>query len=654
MAEVLDIFCILYVDNIKIFVINNILLSHQMSVFFQKQSENILQVYPPQQQLEQQHKRLSQQTFNTNTADQKYNVQPASPPNLDVVQSIEVHSYEEQMIAAPSQQMVEDNSGDETIIKPNITENTLNTNNDNEVKILKLEAFNEKETEIHKPQDEKKIFHSQAYELSNLSNGYKTKINSSFPTLETIRVPRSVDDHEELTENNSEQIQSGHNAESTNFPHLNDGHEITHTTLSSDSQEAGPINHAIHNKSVIKSVPMESKNIKIQVHEITDEKPNPREVGEKVSTNKNIRHDHRTKPEHILHKHMDPVRLDKKSGEKTIPPTHEAPSDISVSEHNDNGPSKDVITNLEHTSAFVQNGQNYTELDVSDDGHLKSRSIVSTHPSHKQDQDTSKHGPRRGYNAHGKRFNYFLLQNKSNEEKSIQENKQSDLESKINASHTLTEQTKNTKALQNNDYMAETHKLSLRLNEENEREQIKPLIISNENVRMPLSSMPLSDTTSSSPRSDPSPTHSITDTPERAELHVGVKTAYEETDGEEKNKDEKQESDYEELVTSSEQNDEKKSHKTLQIKSVMLDHNNSQNKERPQHNTEHEERMGTRDEEEDDGIYETISKILQKKDAISRAEEVVGRNYGQNKNKKEADSYRNFWVLEYFHPKFTK
>jgi hypothetical protein len=654
----INIFCIFNMEYIKLFVIDNIFLSHQTSVFFQKQFENILQAYPTQQQPEQQHKQLSQQTFNTNTADQNCDFQPASPPNLDVVQSIEVHSYEEQMTAAPSQQIVEDNSVDETIIKTNVKDKTLNTNNDNEVKILEWEAFNEEQTDIHKPQNElkqRKILHSQAYELSNLSNGYKTKINPSFPPLETIRAPRSVDNNEESTENNSKQIQSGDNAENTDSPHLHDDREETHTILNSKNQEAESINHEKHDKTVIKSIPRESKNTKIyQVHEMKDEEPNQEsEVGRKVSTNGNIRHDHnRTKPQHKTSEHIDPVRLDKKLGEKTIPLTHEAPSDIS--KHSDNRPSKDVITNLEHTSAFVQEGQNYSELEVSD-GHMRSRSKVSTDPSHRQGQDTSRHGPRRRNDSHGIRFNHQLLQNNSNEEKSIQDNKQSDLESKISASHTLSEQTENRRALHNDDYMDETHRPGLRLNEEDEREQMKPLIASNEKGRMPFSSMPLSDTSNSSPRSDPSLTHSITGTPESAELHVEVKTGYEETHGEEKNKDEGQESDYEESVISSEQNEDgKKSHETLQIKSVTLDNNNSQNKEHPQYNTEHNERMETRDEEEDGGIYETISKILQKKDAISRAEEVVGRKDGENKNMKEADSYRNFWVLEYSRPKFTK
>lgn len=628
-------------------------------MFFQKQSENILQAYPTQQQPEQ-HKQLSQQTFNINTADQNCDFQPASPPNLDVVQSIEVHSFEDHMIVAPSQQIVEDNRVDGTIIKTNVKDNTLHSNNDNRVKILKREASNEEEMDIHNPKGESKqrnAFPNQAYELSNLSNDYKTKINASIAPLETVRTPRSVDDHEELTENNSKQIQSGGNAENIHVPHLYDDHKVTHTRLDIKNhdlgKEAESINHDEYDKRVIKSIPSERKNTKIyQVHEMRDEEPNQETaVRRKISINENIRHSHsKTNPQHKSSEHTDPIRVDNKSGEKIVPLTQEALSDLS--EQNDKRPSEDEITSLEHTSAFVQDGQNYSELEVSD-GHMKTRSVVSSDPSNREGQNTSKHGTRTRNDSHGVRFNNPLLQNDSNEEKIIQDNEQGDLESKINVSHALREKSEGKRALKSDDYVDETHRPVLRLNEEGESEQIKPLIASNEKGATPFSSMPLSYTSSSSLRSNPSLRHSITGTPESAELHVKAKTEYEKTEGEEMNKDEGHESDEESVTSSEENDDEKKSHETMQIKSVTLDHNNSQDKEHPQYNTEREESMETEDEEEG-GIYDALSKILQKKDAISRAEEVVERKDGKNKNQKEAERYRNFWVLEYSRPKFSK
>lgn len=545
------------------------------------------------------------------------------------------------MIAAPSQKTVEDNSVGETVIITNVKDKTLNTNNDDEGKTLKWEVSNEEETDINKPQDEqkqRKTSDSHAHESSSLSNGYVTKIIPSFSLLETMRVPRSVDNHKKLTEDNSKQIQSGSNAENIEFLQLDDSHKGIHTTQNPKNQEEESINHE---KTVTQSIPTGSESTETyQVHQMINEEPSQEsEVRRKVSTSRNVRYDHnRTKPQHKASKQTDPIRLDRKLGENTMSMTYKAPRNIS--KDSGNGPSEDVIKNLKLTSAFVQD----SDLEVRD-GHVRSRAIMSTDPSHKQGQDTSRHGPRRKNDSHGTRANHLLLQNSSNKGESIQDNKRSDLASKINASHTLGKQTENKRALQNSDYVDETH----RLNDNDEIEQIKPLIVYNEERGIPLSSIPHSDTSSSSPRSDQSLRYSITGTPESTELHDEA-----ETEGEEKNKDEEQETDYEESVLSSEQNeDEKKSHETLQTKPATLDHN-SQNKEQPKYNTEHKDNIETKNEEEDGGIYETISKILQKKDAISRSEAIVGKKDGKSKNEKEAESYRNFWVLEYSRPKFSK
>jgi hypothetical protein len=608
-------------------------------VFLQQQTEHILQAYPVQQQPEQ-HK----PTFNPDQ-----NIQLAFPPNPDIVQSIEVHNFDDPVIAAPSQQTREDNRVDETFIhndtvRINVTDNVLSSSNNTEVKRQKREAShkgvtNTQEINKYKPKNklkQRKTFHNQAYKLSKLSNGYKNKINPRIPPLETwptsiIRVPRSATgfagQYEELTENNFEEMQSGGVGKVTDLPELYDDHEG-------------------QNRIVIRSIPQDRYNAKTyQVHELSDEESNQDSGVKEFSINNNARQVHNRM--RMLHKdseEMDSTGTDEKSEENTrtltdVPSSH-------LPEHNSNR------QDVRNASLIAQDEQDYSELERSA-GHLSSKDGEDTDPSYRQGQITSSHESRRENDSHGIRLKNRLLENNNNGEKIIQEEKQSDLEFKTNGSNKPRKQMENRELLQKDGNVDEYSRPGFKLNEEQEEkelEQREHVTASNETGETPLSSVALSDTLSISPGRD----LTLSEIPDSQELQVKQKTRYDETELE--NKD-RYESDNEESVTSSEQNeDEKESHETLQAKPEIQNHN-SQNKE---HNLEDGDRKSTRDEEEQEedeeggGIYETISKILQKKDAISRAEDVVIREDGKNKNQKQADSYRNYWVLEYSRPKFSK
>ena len=54
-------------------------------------------------------------------------------------------------------------------------------------------------------------------------------------------------------------------------------------------------------------------------------------------------------------------------------------------------------------------------------------------------------------------------------------------------------------------------------------------------------------------------------------------------------------------------------------------------------------------QETEENLYDTISKIIEKKDAISRDDDVIPKGTDNDGNKKQADSYKNYWVLEYSH-----
>ena len=112
---------------------------------------------------------------------------------------------------------------------------------------------------------QRKTFHNQTYNLSKLSNGSKNKINHRIPPLETrpsgmIRVPRNATyfagTYEELTENNSEKIESDGVGKVTDFAELYDDHEGQKSIL-------------------IRSIPQDKYNTKTyQVHELSNEGSN--------------------------------------------------------------------------------------------------------------------------------------------------------------------------------------------------------------------------------------------------------------------------------------------------------------------------------------------------------------------------------------------
>jgi hypothetical protein len=625
---------------IQNFVINVILFPIHNSVFLQQHAENILQAYPVQQP--QQHK----PTFNTDQ-----NLQLAFPPNPDIVQSIEVHSFDDPVIASPSQQTREDNSVDETVIlndtlRTDVKDNVLNSTNDNDIKRLKRESSNERvtntnETNKYKPRNklkQRKTFHNQAYKLSKLSNGYKNKINPKIPPLETwpfgmTRVPRSAIGYagkfEELTETNSEEIQSGGVGKVTGLPKLYDYHKE-------------------RNRIVVRSIPQASYNTRTyQVHELSDEESNQDSSVKGISINNNAsQHHNRMRIQQKNSEDTDSTKVDKKSEENTRALT-DNPSSY-LPKHN--GTREDV----KNTPVIVQDRQDYSELERNA-GHMSTKSVVDTDPSYGQGQITSSHGNRRDSDNHAIRLKHHSLENNNNEDKIIQENKQNHQESETNESNKPRKQIENREFLEKDDNVDEYSIPGFKLNEEHEQkvlEQKEHVIASNKKEKAPLSSVTFSDTLFISPERGP-PLSGVADSDR---LQVEQKTGYKKTGHENKNR---YESDNEELVTSSEENeDEKESHETLQAKSVMQDHN-SQNKEHSQHNLEGGDRKAPVDEEEqeedeDGGIYETISKILQKKDAISREEDVAVRGNGKNENQKQADTYRNYWVLEYSRPKFSK
>ena len=612
-------------------------------MFLQQHTENILQAYPVQQQTEQ-HKPI----YNPDQ-----NIQLAFPPNPDIVQSIEVHTLEDPVIEAPNQQKREDNSVDETIIhndnvRINGKENVLDSSNNTEVTRLKREASNEGVTNTQqinkdKPKNklkQRKTFHNQAYKLSKLSNGYKNKINSRIPPLETwpsgmIRFPRSATHfagkYEELTENNSEETQSSGDGKVTDLAELYDDHEV-------------------QNKIVIRSIPQDKYNTKIyQVYEFSDEDSNQDSGIKEFSINNNARQVHNGM--RTLHKNgeeMDSTGDDKKSEENTRSLTDD-PSSY-VLEHDGNR------QNVKNTSVIVQDVPDYSELERSA-GHASRKDVVDTDPSYRQDQITSIEESRRDSDSHDIRLKHHLVENNNNGEKAIQDKKQSDLNSKTNESNNFEKQMENKELLKNDDNVDEYSRPGFKLNEEQEEKELKQRkhgTASNVMGGTPLSSVALSDTFSISPERD----MSLSEIPDSEELQLKQKTGYDRREHE--NKD-RHESDNEESVTSSEQNEhQKESHETLQTKSVMLNHS-SQNTEHSKHNFEDGDKEATRDKEEQEeaeeeggDIYETISKILQKKDAISRAEDVVVSGDSKNKNQKQADSYHNYWVLEYSRPKFSK
>jgi hypothetical protein len=583
---------------------------------FQKPDEDILQTYPTQQQ-HVQCKPHPQQTFNTN-ADKNCDFQPASPTHPDVVQSIEVHSYEDPTMAAPSQQTVEEIRVDETnvsndTIKTNGKNKTLISDYDNEVKRLKRQAssgevIKPQEMHIYNPKNklkQNKILHNQAYKLSKLSNGYKIKINPSIPPLEAWptgikRVPRgttgSVAERAELNESNSKEFQIGGDDKNIDVSRLYDDREVLYTLQSTKNNDHGkderPVKRERRDRTVIKLIPREWKNEKLyQVHETGDEEPNQGSVNRKNSPiNDKTNHVHnRTTTQQKNSQHVDPITVDKKSQEKTRLLTSEPPSDLSI--HNDN------------TDMIIQ--------------------------------------------------------------KPFQE---SDLESKTSGSDKLREEMDNRRVLHDDDdddkdYVHGYSSPGHRLDEQDKSQQTRTVTTSNEKGDMPYSSVPLKDEPSSSSRSDLSLGHIIPGASDDIGLHARAKTGHEETEAKDNNKDDGSESGYEESVISSKQNDDiKKQHETLQNKSIMPDDDNLHGEKHPQYNSEHEDSSETRhegkeeeeEEEEEGGIYETLSKILQKKDAISRDEDVVGREDGRDKNKKQADSYRNYWVLEYSRPKLNK
>jgi hypothetical protein len=536
------------------------------------------------------------------------------------------------MIAAPSQRTVEDNKVDITILRndtitTNVTDDTLRSNNGSDVNRLKRDASNEEvmnplEIYKHKPKNklqQRKASDNQAYKLSKLSNGYKIKINPSIPPLETWpvgikRVPRSAADlagkYEELTGNYPEEIRSHGDGEQTDFPET-----YRH--------------HKRRGRTVMKLIPVERKDTKTyQVHELSDEGPNQESnVQRKPSINRSAGQVHKTTTSQNRHsQHTDPTTADEEKSS-----TGKVSGELS-SNRNENV--DDAITVFGHTSAPVQDGQNYREVEINGED-VRSRSAVGTELSREQGQDTSRHEPRTESDTRSQRPNYHhLRQNNSDKGEPIQANTQSDPESETNGSHRLREQTENRRETETDEYVGG-----------DQEDGPEHVIASDEKGEMPFRSMPLQ----------------VTGTPESAELRVEGKAGYE---GEGSDKDETRESDEEPAMNREQHEEERKSYEPPQLKYVMLDRN-SQNNEYPTYMRENEDSMETKDqkeevkdeedeEEDGGGIYETLSKILEKKDAISRDEDVVGREDGEKKNKKQAESYHNYWVLEYSRPRFSK
>ncbi|PNF28223.1 hypothetical protein B7P43_G07571 [Cryptotermes secundus] len=503
----------------------------------------------------------------------------------------------------------------------------------------------------------------KAYKLSKLSNGYKTKINPSFPPLETwpigtTRVRRGVAAHVSIygepAGNYPEEIQSHDDGEQTDLPKIR-GH------------------HKRRERTVMKLLPVDRKDTQTyQVHELSDEEPNQESH---VQSKPSISPVHKTTTSQNRHsQHVGPATADEER------PSPGKESSGLWPEHNGNA--EDAITVFGHTPALVQAEQNYRELERNGDG-MRSRSDVDTDLSHGQGQETSRHDPRTGSDIHGQRLNHHLEQSNGNKEEPIQANTQSDLESETNASRRPNEQMGGRREPVTDYYEYENTGPGLTYDEEDGPEHRKHTTASDGRKEMPFRSMSLSDIPSSSPRSDPS----LAGTPDSAELHVEAKAGNE---GRRSNKDESAGYD-EEPVMNREQNDDgSESYEPFQLKYVTLGHN-SQNTEYPIYETENEDSMETRGETEEEvkkeeekeekekekekkekekrekekrekeeaeeaegGIYAALSKILEKKDAISRDEDIVGREEGENTNKKQADSYHNYWVLEYSRPKFSK
>lgn len=529
-------------------------------MFFQKQPENVVRPYSTQPQAEQQ-----TQTFNTNQ-----DIGLRLEANPDIVQSIEIHSFDVPMVAAAaSQQTVEDNRVDETVLQKdmathNVTDSTLRSKDGGHVNRLKRDTSRE---EVINPTN--RLQKGKTYKLSKLSNGYETKINSRIPPLETwpagtSHARHSAGQYGEPTRNYPEEIQSH-----------NDGH------------------HRRHERTVMKLIPVDRKDTQTyQVHELSDEGPNVQSKPAHTTTtaqNRHNQHDGRSSP-------------------------GKASSDSS-SMHNENG----------HISVPVQDEQSYRELEGNGDG-VRNRLEVGTELSHGQGQDTSRHEPRTGSGTHGQRLNHHLQQYNSNKE-----NTEHDIESETNESHGPREQMGYGREFVTDHYLRENARPGFRHDKEDGPEHVKQY--------------------GSFRRSDPS----LAGPPESAEWHVERKSGY---GGEGSYKDERQE----ERGMNRGQHDE-----PLQLKYVTLDRG-SQHEEYPTHRTGNEDSVEIRGKKEEDGdkkeedeqegeeggVYETLSKILEKKDAISRDEDIVGTENGEDKNKKQAETYHNYWVLEYSKPTFNK
>jgi hypothetical protein len=584
-------------------------------LFFQKQPEKVLRAYPTQPQPEQQ-----TQSVNTN---KDYGLKLSANP--DIVQSIEIHSFDVPVIAARSQQ---DNGVDETIlhngtITNNVTDNMLISTDGSDVNRLKRDTSLEKV--INPPDPHKhKLTHIlqkvKAYNLSTLSNGYETKMNFSTPPPETRpsgtkRVRRSaaalVSQYEELMDIYPEEIQARDNGGQNNLPEIQD-------------------HHRRHERTAMKLIPVDRKDTQTyQVYEMSDEEPNQESnVRSNPSINKNTSPVHKTMTSH-----------NRQDQQERRPLPGKASTDLS-SKHNEN--SEGAITVTGHTSALVDDEYNYGELDEEGDG-ARSVSAVGSELGHTQGQDTLRHEPRTGSDTHGQRLNHHLQQNNRNIGESTQANTESDLESGTNESQGPREQTGNGKEFVTDHYIHENAGPGTRYDEEDGPEHV-----------MQYGSFQSSDTLFGGPR-------------ENEELHQEAKAVHED---EGNDKEERQESAEEGEIKREQDDEGRKVYEPLQLKYVTLDPN-SPSEEYPTYKTVNKDSMESKgkkerdenenekeeeEEEEDDGggIYETLSKILEKKDAISRDEDIVGREDGEVKNKKQAESYNNYWVLEYSKPTFRK
>ena len=257
-----------------------------------------------------------------------------------------------------------------------------------------------------------------------------------------ICVPRSATSfagkYQELTENNSEKMQSGGVGKVTDLAELYDDHEG-------------------QNRIVIRSIPQDRFNTKTyQVHEMSDEGSNQDGGIKEFSLSNNARQvQNGMRTQHKDGEEIDSTGVDKKSEENTRNLTDD-PSSYLL-EHDGNR------QDVKNTSVIVQDEQHYSEPE-STTSHVSRKDVMDTNPSYREGHITS----RRDSDSHNIRLKHHLVEINNNGEKTFEDEKQSDLNSKINGSNKRRKQMENRELLQNDDNVEEYSRQSFRLNQEQE------------------------------------------------------------------------------------------------------------------------------------------------------------------------------------------